>query len=421
MTIDTRHTLSLLNSNGKTQPSHEEPMRQPGYSTQALHAGAGKAHAYHSLTPPIVQTATYTFAGTGDLIDFMNERMFADEVTRQEYGRYGNPTVRVVEARLAALDHGDDAILVSSGMAAITTSLLILLSAGDHLVVTDDSYHRTRIFVNRFLHRFGVECTTVPAGNLDQLEAAIQPNTRLILSETPTNPFLRCLDLEALAGIARRHKVRTLIDSTFATPLNLRPLDYGIDLVVHSVTKYLAGHNHVMAGVIIGKGGITAPLRESQSMLGAIVDPTTAFTIDRGLQTLGLRVERQNANGLAIARFLERHPKVRRVWYPGLPSHPDHAIARRQMRGYGGVVSFEIQGDGPAASRFIDAMKLTHIAPSLGGVDSLIEQPALISYFDTDPEERLALGIRDELVRFAIGIEESEDLIADLEQALAHV
>ncbi|NOX63508.1 MAG: aminotransferase class I/II-fold pyridoxal phosphate-dependent enzyme [Chloroflexi bacterium] len=419
MTITFTKTASRRNGSG-----HREQVQahnQPGFSTQALHAGASRNHPHHSLTPPIIQTATYTFEDTADLINFMDERMFMEEATRQEYGRYGNPTVRAVERRLAALDHGDEAILVSSGMAAITTALLILLSTGDHLVVTDDSYHRTRVFVNRFLRRFGVECTIVPAGDMVALEQAIQPNTRLILSETPTNPFLRCLDLEILVEIARRRDVRTLIDSTFATPLNLRPLDYGVDLVVHSVTKYLAGHNDIMAGVIVGKGGLMMALRESQSMFGAVVDPTAAYHIGRGLQTLGLRVERQNANGLTIARYLENHPKVRRVWYPGLPSHPDHAIARRQMAGFGGVVSFEIEGDGAAAARFIDAMKLTHIAPSLGGVDSLIEQPAIMSYYDSDPEERLALGIRDELVRFAIGIEDAADLIADLEQALERV
>lgn len=408
---------SIPGANGRGT-SQAQPAK-PGRSTQALHAGASRGHPYHSLTPPIVQSATYTFANTADLVDFMDERMFVEVPVRQEYGRYGNPTVRAVEARLAALEGGDDAVLVSSGMAALTTSLLILLSAGDHLIITDDCYHRTRVFVNRFLRRFGVACTTVAAGDLVELEAAIRPNTRLILSETPTNPFLRCLDLEALAALARQHGLRTLIDSTFATPLNLRPLDYGIDLVVHSVTKYLAGHNDLMAGVVVGKGGNTVPLRESQSMFGAVVDPNAAYQIGRGLQTLGLRVERQNANGLAIAAFLEGHAKVRRVWYPGLPSHPDHAVARRQMSGWGGVVSFEIEGDGPAASRFIDALRLPHIAPSLGGVDSLVEQPAIMSYYDAAPEERLALGIGDELVRFAAGIEDSEDLIADLEQALA--
>lgn len=404
-------------------PNENKSTKRPesGLSTRAMHTGARRDATVHSLTPPIVQTSAYSFENTEAVIDYMEARKGWDEPLREQYGRYSNPTAGAVEKRLAALEGGDDAILVSSGMAAITTSLLILLSNGDHLVMTDDCYNRTRRFVNTFLNRYDVKVSIVPAADLTRLEAAVRPNTRLILSESPTNPFLRCLDLEALADIGQRHGVRTLIDSTFATPLNLRPLDYGIDIVVHSVTKYLAGHNDLLAGVIIGSREISAALRESQGTLGAVVDPSVAFNINRGLQTLGLRVERQNANGLAVAQHLERHPKIRRVWYPGLPSHPDHAVARRQMSGFGGVVSFEIEGDGPAAARFIDALQFVHLAPSLGGVDSLIIQPALISYYDTPPEERLALGIRDELVRFALGIEDAADLIADLEQALARV
>ena len=404
-----------------TSGNHPASSSESGLSTQALHAGVQRDRAFHSLTTPIVQTSAYAFSDTAEVIDFMEERMRTGVRHRQEYGRYGNPTVRAVEQRLAALDGGEDAMLVSSGMAAVTTALLILLSAGDHLIVTDDSYHKTRVFVNTFLSRFGVECTTVSAGDLAGLEAAVQPNTRLILSETPTNPFLRCIDLEALADIARHHGVLTLIDSTFATPLNMHALEFGIDLVTHSVTKYLGGHNDLLAGVATGSQEHIDQLRDSQAMFGAVVDPTTAYNIGRGLQTLGLRVERQNASGMAIAKYLESHPKIRLVWYPGLPSHPDHAIARKQMSGYGGVVSFEINGDGAATSRFVDAMRLPYIAPSLGGVDSLIIQPAVMSYYEMAPEERLALGLRDELVRFAVGIEEPDDIIADLAQALTHV
>ncbi|MCC7354215.1 MAG: aminotransferase class I/II-fold pyridoxal phosphate-dependent enzyme [Anaerolineae bacterium] len=392
-----------------------------GLSTRSVHGGEPRDNPYHALTTPIVQTSTYRFANTADLVQYKEERMFWDVPQREEYGRYGNPTVRVAEAKLAALDEGDDAVLFASGMAAVTNTLLTFLSVGDHLVVTDDCYRRTRQFVGSFLRRWHVEATVVPAGDYGVLESAIGPQTRLIFSETPTNPFLRVLDLPRLVDIARRHQVRTLIDSTLATPINLRPLAVGVDLVIHSGTKYLGGHNDLLAGVVVGKGGLTTALHEAQGMMGDVVDPHAAYLLLRGLKTLALRIERQNANGLAVAHFLEKHPRVRRVYYPGLPSHPDHAIAREQMGGFGGVVSFELEADGPATSRFVDALRIPAIGPSFGGAESLVEQPALMSYYEIDPEVRLSLGITEELVRLAVGIEDAHDLIADLEQALEHV
>ncbi|HEY80856.1 MAG TPA: aminotransferase class I/II-fold pyridoxal phosphate-dependent enzyme [Anaerolineae bacterium] len=389
----------------------------PGLSTRTLHQGAQRRHAFHSLTPPIVQTAAYTFEDTDAVIAFKS----SPEKARLEYGRYGNPTVQGVERRMAALEGGEAALLVSSGMAAITLPLLLLLSSGDHLIVGDDTYHRTRVFANDFLVRYGVSVSTVPTTDLDAIEAAIRPNTRVIVAETPTNPFLRCVDLAGLADIGRAHGVITLIDSTFATPLNQQPLQYGVDLVVHSVTKYLAGHNDLLAGVVVGRSELIEALRDSQGLFGAVVDPSTAYQIHRGLQTLGLRIAQQNRSALTIARYLDSHPKVRRVWYPGLASHPDHEVARRQMTGFGGVVSFEIEGDGAAASRFVDALELAHIAPSLGGVDTLVMQPAILSYFNTPREQRLALGITDELIRLAVGIEDEQDLLADIAQALEAV
>ena len=393
----------------------------PGPSTAAVHAGEKRPQAFNSMTTPIVQTATYTFQDTSALVEYMEERMFWDEPQREEYGRYGNPTVRAVETKLAALDGGDDAILTPSGMAAISGTLLVFLGAGTHMVCTADCYRRTRDFANTFLTRYGVAVSVVPADDMEALESAIRPETRLIFSESPTNPFMRCIDLTRLAEIGKRHRVHTIIDSTFATPLNLRPLDLGIDLVIHSVTKYLAGHNDVLGGVVVGKGGLTAPLRQMQGVLGSVADPQAAYLIKRGLKTLGLRVERQNASGLAVARFLEDHPKVRRVWYAGVPSHPDHAIAAAQMQGFGGVVSFELNGDGPATSRFVDALRIPYIGPSLGGVESLVEQVQLISYYDADAEHLAELGISPSLVRLACGVEDTVDLITDLEQALAAI
>jgi cystathionine gamma-synthase len=402
-------------------PAAPGPARTPGPNTLSVHGGDNRARAHQAIPMPIIQTATYAFADTADLVNFMQQRSLGVPVEgREDYGRYGNPTVQSVEAKVAALEHADDAVLFSSGMAAMTTLLLASLPSGAHLVMTDDCYRRTRQFCLVFLKRLGIETTVVPMGDYAALEAAIQPRrTRFLVSESPTNPYLRCVDLEVLAGIAQKHRVQTIIDSTFGTPLNQRPLERGVDYVVHSATKYLGGHHDLLAGVVAGSRGRVAALRDARGVLGGIVDPQNAYLLERGLKTLGLRVRQQNETALAVARWLERHPRIERVWYPGLPSHPDHEVARRQMSGFGGVVSFEVRGKLEDASRFVDALEIPYIAPSLGGVDSLIEQPALMSYFEKTTEERLEVGIKDNLVRFAIGVEDAADIIADLEQALA--
>ncbi|MCL4871254.1 MAG: aminotransferase class I/II-fold pyridoxal phosphate-dependent enzyme [Anaerolineae bacterium] len=399
--------------------------------TRAVHGHrqSRRPHPHHALTTPIVQTATYTFKNSADLCAFMEAKMWGNDpemAERGEYGRYGNPTVRSVEKRLATLEEGDDALLFPTGMAAITNVLLSILPAGAHVIFTDDCYRKTRQFCNSFLRRFGIETSQVPVGDYAALEQAIQANTRLIISESPTNPYLRVVDLERLADIAHRHRVKTLIDATFATPINVRPLQFGIDLVIHSATKYLSGHNDIMAGVAVGEAGLIHALRQSQGMLGGVLDPHAAALLERGLKTLALRVRQQNQTTQSIASYLETHPKIEQVWYPGLSSHPDYAIAQAQMSGFGGVVSFTIKpiaGETPLAttSRFIDAVTIPLIAPSLGGVESLIEQPALMSYYELSTEERLAIGVRDNLVRLAVGIEDENDILTDLEQALAQI
>lgn len=390
-----------------------------GINTLSVHGGDDRERAHQAIPMPIIQTATYAFADTADLVNFMQQKTWGNGVEgREEYGRYGNPTVQAVERKVAALEGADDAVLFSSGMAAITSLLLASLPTGAHIVMTDDCYRRTRQFCLIFLKRLGIETSVVPMGDYDQLEAAIRKETRFLISESPTNPYLRCVDLERLAEIGKRHKIRTLIDSTFGTPVNQRPLDYGIDYVTHSATKYMGGHHDLLAGVVVGRKDRIAALRDSRGVLGGIVDPQNAYLLERGLKTLGLRVAQQNTTALAVAQFLERHPKIERVWYPGLPSHPDHEIACKQMTGFGGVVSFEVRGSLEDTGRFIDKLDIPYIAPSLGGVDSLIEQPALMSYYEKTSEERLALGIKDNLVRFAIGVEDTSDIIADLNQAL---
>ncbi len=399
-----------------------------GSSTQSVHGQVDgrQPRAHNSLTTPIMQTAAYTFENTADLRAFKEAKLWGQAEGRGEYGRYGNPTVRAVEKRIAALENGDDAILFPSGMNAITHVLLSILPTGSHIIFTDDCYHKTRHFGNVFLKRLGIESTQVPMGDAAALEAAIQPNTRIIISESPTNPYLRIADLEQLAAIAQKHGVKTMIDATFATPINQKPLDWGIDLVVHSATKYFSGNNDLLAGAVVGKVELIGALRQSQGVLGGVIDPHAAFLLERGLKTLALRVAQQNQTAQAVAEFLDSHPKIERVWYPGVPSHPDYAIARRQMSGFGGVVSFEVAplpGEAPVdtTSRLVDAMTIPYIAPSLGGVESLIIQPAIMSYYELSSEERLTIGIKDNLVRFAIGIEDTADILADLEQALAQV
>jgi len=389
------------------------------FSTQAVHAGEEKRKPYGALTTPIVQTSTYTFENTAEILDFMHRKAAGDPGVRDEYGRYSNPTQSAAERKIATLEGGERALLFASGMCAITTTMAALLSSGDRLVVISDCYHRTREFALTFLSRWGIETTLVPLDKSAALAAAIRPTTRLIFSETPTNPYLRVMDLPRMVEVARQHEITTILDSTFATPINMRPLEYGVDLVIHSATKYLGGHNDLLAGAVIGSRETLAQIEAARGVMGGMSNPNDAYLLLRGLKTLDLRVRRQNENGQRVAQFLEGHPAIHRVYYPGLPSHPDYEIARRQMTGFGGVVSFEIEGDMDKTGRFIDLLRLPYVGPTLGGVESVIEQSATL--FSLDREERREAGIKDNLVRYALGIEDADDLIADLSQALAGI
>jgi cystathionine gamma-synthase len=273
--------------------------------------------------------------------------------------------------------------------------------------------------LTQILHRYGIEVSVVPADDYQAMEEAIRPTTRVLVSESPTNPYNRIVDMERFAGIGLKHRVKTMIDATFATPFNQRPLAFGVDIVMHSATKYLGGHNDLLAGAVLGSAELVDGIRSLQAVTGAILDPLAAYLLVRGLKTFALRVARQNANAQALAEFLATHPKITAVHYAGLPSHPHHDVARRQMRGFGGVVSFEVAGDLAATSRVVDACRIPQIAPSLGGVESLIEQPALMSFYELSTEERLMVGIKDNLIRYSVGIEDADDLIADLAGALA--
>jgi cystathionine gamma-synthase len=384
----------------------------PGPSTRAVQ-GAERSASGSGVPSAIHQTSTFWFRDSEEVKAYAEGRR-----PRDEYGRYSNPTWRAVEQTLCALEGAEAAVLFASGMCAATTTFLALVPRGGHLIATSDCYRRTRQFFRQYLAKLDVEVTVIEPASTIALKDAIREGTTLFFTESPTNPYLRVIDLPEVARVAHERGVRVLVDSTFASPVNHAPLADGADLVLHSATKYLGGHNDLLAGAIAGRAEEIAPIREAAGVLGGVLDPHAAYLLLRGMKTLALRVERQNATALRVARFLEEQRGVRRVWYPGLPSHPDYAVATRLMTGFGGVVTFELETDLAGAMRFTDACRLPYIAPSLGGVESLIEMPVLMSYWDQTPEDRARYGITDTLVRLSCGIEDADDLLADLSQAL---
>ncbi|HWA98818.1 MAG TPA: aminotransferase class I/II-fold pyridoxal phosphate-dependent enzyme [Pirellulales bacterium] len=392
----------------------EQPESTQGLSTVAVHGGEDRQKFGDAITDAIFCTSTYTFPTTQSVIDFIEHKL-----PREEYGRYGNPSEKVAERKLAALEGGESSVLFSTGMSAIVTLLMAKLNAGDEVVFFDECYHRSREFCSKHLARFGVVTRQVPACDYAAMEAAIGPRTKLLISESPTNPHLSIVDLERFVGIGRKHGVETLIDATLGTPYNLRPLAAGVDYVLHSATKYLAGHNDLLAGCIVGSTAKLESIRKLRGIMGSINSPHNIYLLIRGLKTFELRMQRHNENGQAVAEFLAKHPKIERVYYPGLPSHPYHEVARRTMRGFGGLVTFLLKNpDWKTTARVIDSVRLPRIGPSLGGVESLIEQPMVMSYFELPPEDRQKFGISDNMIRLSCGIENTSDLIADLKQAL---
>jgi len=390
-----------------------EPKRRAGGSTRAVHSGERDHQQTDAVTTPIYQTSTFWFESSEKLRALQEGRE-----KRDEYGRYSNPTWRAVERKLCDLEGAEEAVLFSSGMCAATTLFLSVLPKGSHMVITSDCYRRTRQFIDQFLVKLEIEASVIEPAEIDKLANALRDDTALFFTESPTNPYLRVTDVAKAAEVAHARGAKVAIDSTFATPLCHRPLERGADYVVHSATKYLGGHNDLLAGVVLGSSEAIKPVREAAGMLGGILDPHSAYLLLRGLKTLALRMDKHNENALEVARWLEGNTAVRRVWYPGLESHPDHATASRVMQGCGGVVTFDVNADFEGTCRFVDACRIPYIAASLGGVETLIEMPALISYWDLKPEQRLELGITDSLVRLSCGIEDAEDLIRDLDQAL---
>ena len=382
-------------------------------ATRSIHAGEPRKKYADSLTTPIIQTSTFVFQDSRHIEDCTKNGK-----EHFEYGRYGNPTAQIAERRLANLEGAEDCIVFSSGMSAITTTILSLVQSGDHIVITDDSYKKTLEFCRSYLKQFGIGCTIVPFGDYEVLEKAIKKNTRFIFSESPTNPYLNIFDLVKIKKIAAKHNVLTLIDSTFSTPFNQRPIEFGMDIVLQSATKYLAGHNDILAGAVLGRKELVDKIRNLHKSMGGTIDPHCCYLLLRGLKTFPLRVQRQNETAMQIAEFLESHKRVKKVYYPFLESHPHYEVAKEQMAGGGGVVTFEIKGNLSTAKRFLDALKLCYIGPSLGGVETLITHPALVSYYDYTRKERYELGITDTLFRLAVGLEDVEDIINDLERGL---
>ncbi len=352
--------------------------------------------------------------------EFMRAKSQGNLIREQEYGRYGNPTQQEAERKLAAIEGAERAILFSTGMSAVILTLMAYLKKDGHLIFTSDCYRQTRDFATNFLAKFGIESTLVEP-TAAAVEKAIRPNTNIIFTESPTNPYLRVLDIPAIAAVAKKRGVLTMIDATLATPFNIRPLDLGIDIVIHSATKYFGGHNDLLAGVTLGKHALLEDVNRMQRMVGAIPGPLSCFLLERGLKTFGLRMQHHNRAGLAVAEALEAHPKIEKVWYPGLKSHPDYAIAAKQMRGAGSVITFLVKGNGTKTRKFIDALELFLITPSLGGSESLVTQMSTMSFFDYPRKYRESIGIVDNLVRIALGLEDVDDIIADLYQALDRV
>ncbi len=381
--------------------------------TEAVRGGTDLGKKNGPLSTPIYQTSTF------EVTD--NEEQLRVTPTDQFYTRYGNPTNTVAEKAIAELEGADAALLFSAGMCAITTTLLALLKSGDHVVAQRDIYGGASKFFGQWLPKLGIETTFVDTNDFEQHARAIRSSTRLLYLESPTNPTLRVVDLRKASALAKERGLISMIDSTFATPVNTRPAEFGIDLVMHSGTKFLAGHSDLICGVVAGRADLIAKIHQTRTTLGGVMDPHAAWLLLRGIRTLAVRVQRQNDSALQIARFLAKHPKVRSVYYPFLESHPQRAIALEQMKGGGGVLSFEVDGTGDDARRVSEALRLFTLAPSLGGVDSLVCIPVLTSHAMISAEQRAKMGITEQLVRLSTGIENADDLITDLEQALAVV
>ena len=381
--------------------------------TKAVRGGFDLEKKNGPLATTIFQTSTF------EVTD--NEEQLRATPTDQFYTRYGNPTNTVAEKRIAELEGVDAALTFASGMGAITTTILALLKSGDHIVAQRDIYGGVTKFFAQWLPRLGIDTTFVDTTSHEEHGRAIQPNTKLLYLESPTNPTLRVVDLKAAADLAKQHGLISMIDGTFGTPINQHPAEYGIDLIMHSGTKFLSGHTDLICGVVAGPGNLIEKIHATRTTLGNCMDPHASWMLARGLKTLAVRVARQNENALQVAQFLEQHAKVRHAHYPFLKSHPQYEIAKEQMTGGGGVVTFEVKGSGEDARRASESMRLFTLAPSLGGVESLVSIPVLTSHAMIEPAHRVQMGVTEQMIRLSVGIEDVNDLIADLDHALEAV
>lgn len=386
-----------------------------GFTTKAIHGGK-MADAHKSVAPPIYQTATFYYDTADE-----GARLGQEIPPGYVYTRWANPTTRAFEEKVALLEGAEDALATASGMAAVSTAVLTALRRGEHAVAPSAIYQATYQLFADILPSYGIETTVIPDGEAASYERALRPTTKLLYIETPNNPLLGITDIAGVVGLARGRGALTIADNTFATPYNQNPIALGVDVVVHSATKYLGGHHDLTAGVLAGGAAFIKRSKRLLRIFGATIDPFGAWLAMRGVITLGLRVARQNDSAQRLAEFLAAHAKVERVYYPGLPSHPAHAVARRQMRGYSGMLSFEVRGGYEAGVRAFEALAVAKRATSLGGTTTLVSHPASLSSVHMPREVREAAGITDGLIRVSVGIEDAKDLLEDFGQALDRV
>jgi len=391
-------------------------MKEYRFATKAVHAGQDSDPSADSVSVPIYQTSTFVFESAEQ-----GAARFAGKEAGYIYTRWANPTVRALERNVAELEGGEDARACASGMAAIHAAVVSVVKKGDHVIAPDSLYSGTeRLFVD-IVSKFGVEFSFVDSSNTANVEEAMKENTKIIFVETPANPTLKITDLKGVAEIAQKMGIITIVDNTFMSPYFQQPLKMGMDVSIHSLTKYLGGHSDLIGGIIVGRKSFFKGLDPVLRNTGGVLAPFEAWLTLRGIKTLPLRMEKHNENAMKVAEFLESHPKVEKVYYPGLKSHPQHELARKQMSGFGGMISFELKGALENGVKLMNSVKLCTLAVSLGAVETLIEHPASMTHASIPREERLKAGITDGLVRLSVGIEDVEDIMQDLEQALARV